>query len=149
MDQKRGRPTKFNEALTVKILELAKQGKTDVEIAESVGICEKTLNNWKQFHPDFLQALKESKSAADMLVEASLFRKAVGYSHKAVKIMQYEGVVLKEEYIEHYPPDTAAAQFWLKNRQPDQWRDKTEVEHSGSVELADRIAKARNRAAKK
>ena len=28
-------------------------------------------------------------------------------------------------------PDTGAAAFWLKNRKPDVWRDKQEVEHTG------------------
>jgi hypothetical protein len=30
-------------------------------------------------------------------------------------------------YTERYPPDTAAAIFWLKNRQPKHWRDKVET----------------------
>ncbi len=36
-------------------------------------------------------------------------------------------------YVEHYAPDTTAAIFWLKNRQPAQWRDKIEAELSGGV----------------
>ena len=30
-------------------------------------------------------------------------------------------------------PDTTAAIFWLKNRRPDKWRDRKELEHSGSL----------------
>ena len=41
------------------------------------------------------------------------------------------------EYIEHYPPDTTAAIFWLKNRQPGKWRDKKEVENQ--VKLGDEL----------
>lgn len=41
------------------------------------------------------------------------------------------------EYIEHYPPDTTAAIFWLKNRQPAKWRDKKEVENL--VKLGDEL----------
>ncbi|MHB1956052.1 MAG: hypothetical protein ACYCOU_20160, partial [Sulfobacillus sp.] len=26
----------------------------------------------------------------------------------------------------HYPPDTQAAMFWLRNRQPERWKEKTE-----------------------
>ena len=29
--------------------------------------------------------------------------------------------------------DTTAQIFWLKNRKPDVWRDKTAVEHSGEI----------------
>jgi hypothetical protein len=31
-------------------------------------------------------------------------------------------------YVKHYPPETAAAIFWLKNRQGQQWREKQLVE---------------------
>ena len=30
-------------------------------------------------------------------------------------------------YTEHYPPDTAAAFIWLKNRQSGKWRDRQHV----------------------
>jgi len=33
-------------------------------------------------------------------------------------------------YTERMPPDTTACIFWLKNRWPEQWRDKTQVETS-------------------
>ncbi|MOA55620.1 hypothetical protein D3C78_1794470 [compost metagenome] len=39
--------------------------------------------------------------------------------------------VVREEYVEHYPPDTPAASLWLRNRQPAKWRDKIQTEHSG------------------
>ena len=29
-------------------------------------------------------------------------------------------------------PDTTAIIFWLKNRQPEYWRDKQEVDHQSS-----------------
>lgn len=36
-----------------------------------------------------------------------------------------------------YPPDTVAAIFWLKNRQPGKWRDKVDhdVNMSGEIEV--------------
>ncbi len=33
--------------------------------------------------------------------------------------------------VKHYPPDTQAASLWLRNRQPDKWRDKLTHEHAG------------------
>lgn len=128
--KKQGRPTKFNEIISEKIMSLAEQGKTDEEIADIVGISSRTLRTWKHDKPGFLPSLKEAKYAADQLVEASLFRRAIGYTHKAVKMFQHEGLVIKEEYEEHYPPDTTAAIFWLKNRQPADWRDKQEIAHT-------------------
>jgi len=142
-EKKRGRPSKFNEIVREKILELARGGKTDEQIADIIGVERRTLQYWKTNDQSFLLALKENKHIADELVEASLFRKATGYTHKAVKIMQNEGEVIKEEYEEHYPPDSTAAIFWLKNRKPEEWRDKTEVEVS--TPLAERLRKARDK----
>jgi hypothetical protein len=31
-------------------------------------------------------------------------------------------------YVEHVPPDTTAAIFWLKNRDPARWRDAWQID---------------------
>ena len=42
-------------------------------------------------------------------------------------------------YREHVPPDTTAAIFWLKNRDPARWRDAWQVEHSlGKYVISDK-----------
>ena len=70
-----------------------------------------------------------AKEVADERVGRALYHRAIGYSHPAVKIVTVAlgnnagSKVVREEYTEHYPPDTAAICFWLKNRQPDRWRD--------------------------
>lgn len=92
-----------------------------------------TLNAWKADYPAFLKSLKRAKAEADQRVEHSLYRRALGYSHDAVKILQNEGEPVIVPYVEHYPPDTVACIFWLKNRQPQQWRDVKAVEHSGMM----------------
>lgn len=135
-----GRPEKWRDEF-VRIAEgAARLGATDREIAEMLGVSERTIHNWKHDHPELVEALKVGKEAADDRVEQSLYRRALGYSHDAVKIMSYEGQVITEPYVEHYPPDTTAAIFWLKNRRKEQWRDKSEVEVNGT--LADRFAAA-------
>jgi hypothetical protein len=72
---------------------------------------------------------------ADAEVAEKLFKRATGYSHDAVKIFNDQGAPLQVPYTEHYPPDTTACIFWLKNRRPDLWRDKVEqqLEHSGGI----------------
>ena len=37
-------------------------------------------------------------------------------------------------YTKHYPPDTKAALRWLRNRQPDVWRDRQEVNVTGTLQ---------------
>ncbi|HAP5627934.1 TPA: helix-turn-helix domain-containing protein, partial [Enterococcus faecalis] len=34
-------------------------------------------------------------------------------------------------------PNPTAAIFWLKNRKPDEWRDRKETEVSGSLNISD------------
>lgn len=134
-DRKVGRPSKFNEKLLEKIISLAQQGKTNEQIADIIGVHVRTIENWQGSKPEFLWALKEAKQIADDLVEAALFSRAVGYSHKSVKVFfdSKSLATIEHEYTEHHAPDVTAGIFWLKNRKPDEWRDKQEVEHSGSV----------------
>lgn len=134
--KKPGRPCGLNESIKEKIISLAKAGKTNIQIAEIIGVHVRTIENWQGKNKDLLWAVKESKQIADELVEASLFSRAVGYSHKSVKIF-FDRVSLKtieHEVEEQYPPDVQAAMFWLKNRQPEKWREKSEIEHSGKLE---------------
>jgi hypothetical protein len=40
---------------------------------------------------------------------------------------------------ERVPPDVHAAEFWLKNRRPDRWRDVQQLEHVlGKFIISDR-----------
>lgn len=77
---------------------------------------------WDRDHPSFLIARAEGKEFADARVAKALHSRALGYSHKATKFfLGPRGVVIKEDYIEHYPPDTHAAALWLANRRRKQW----------------------------
>ena len=40
--------------------------------------------------------------------------------------MTVDGVFLP--YVEHFPPDTTACIFWLKNRRPEVWRERVIVD---------------------
>lgn len=42
-------------------------------------------------------------------------------------------LVVTKEVTKTVVPDTTAQIFWLKNRKPEEWRDKKDVEHSGVV----------------
>lgn len=108
-------------------------GATDKELANFFCVAESTINKWKTDYPEFSESIKSGKDIADGDVADRLYRRAMGYSHKAVKIFNDQGAPLEVEYTEHYPPDTTACIFWLKNRQKGKWRDKQEVEQSGAV----------------
>ncbi len=130
-----GRPTAFRPEYVQQVRQLCLLGATNNDLAAFFKVSTQTVDAWTKAHPEFLEALNDGKRSADEKVAQRLYQRALGYSHKAVKIMQYEGDPVKVDYVEHYPPDTTAAIFWLKNRRPDLWRDTVEknVVHSGVV----------------
>lgn len=126
----RGRPTKYKPEFAKQAYKLCLLGATDKRIADFFDVTESTLNLWKQEFPEFSESLKAGKEEADSVVAQSLFHRATGYSHPDVDIKLFKGKIITTKLTKHYPPDSTAAIFWLKNRQPRQWRDKQEVEHT-------------------
>lgn len=103
-------------------------GMTDKKLAEFFEVTEQTINNWKNDHPTFFESLKRGKALADADVAHSLYNRALGYEHEADDIKVVEGSIVITPTIKRYPPDATSAIFWLKNRQPEVWRDKPETE---------------------
>jgi hypothetical protein len=131
-----GRPTLFSDVLSKKICELVEGGKTIEQIADILSINPRTLQLWMQKKPDFMRDIKESRQKASELVEASLYHRAMGYSIPEEKVFcNSNGEVTKVTTLKHYPPDPTAMIFWLKNRSPDAWKDKTEVDQTGTILL--------------
>jgi len=119
-----GRPTSYKAEYAAQALKLCKLGLTDKELAEYFEVSEQTLNAWKKAHPAFLESLKGGKTLADAEVASKLFHRATGYEHEDTDIRVVNGEIIQTPIIKHYPPDTTAAIFWLKNRQPAKWRAK-------------------------
>jgi hypothetical protein len=119
-----GRPTSYRAEYATQALKLCKLGLTDKELSEYFEVSEQTLNAWKKAHPAFLESLKGGKTLADAEVASKLFHRATGYEHQDTDIRVVNGEIVQTQIIKHYPPDTTAAIFWLKNRQPAKWRDK-------------------------
>ena len=144
-----GRPTKYKPEYCLTVEYMARAGMTDAQIAEKLGISEATITNWKKDYPEFLASLKAGKEDPDDLVERSLFERATGYQHEVEKPMVVSmgkdngSEVEIVKFTESLAPDVTAQIFWLKNRRPDRWREKAEVEHSGTVQITDDIPKAK------
>ena len=126
-----GRPTKYRDEFPAQAKKLCRLGATDEEMADFFEVHVDTIYEWKLVHSEFSDAIKKGKVLADAVIADSLYHRAKGYSHPAVKILSVASEVQEVPYTEHYPPDTVAAIFWLKNRQPAKWRDKQEVQHTG------------------
>lgn len=129
------RPTKYEEAYAEQARKLCLLGHTDAELAEFFEVSESTINNWKHEHPEFLESIKKGKAVADGDVVDRLYQRAMGYVAPDLDIRVIENNIVETPFLKHYPPDTTAAIFWLKNRQPKVWRDKQEVEQTGEMGL--------------
>jgi hypothetical protein len=133
---KRGQPTAYRTEFVAKAKKLAELGASDFEMADIFGVSVRTLHRWKHAHPEFCHSLKMGKEVPDERVKRSLFQRAVGYTFASEKVFQNAGKIVRAKTIEHCPPDPTSCIFWLKNRLPDEFRDKQEVEHSLAVTLA-------------
>ena len=126
------RPSKYNPEYVEQAAKLCALGATDIEIADFFDITTRTLYRWKSDNDEFCQSLKVAKEIADDRVERSLFARANGYEHDEVDIRVVQNEIVQTPIRKFYPPDTTAAIFWLKNRRPDMWRDKTDVAIAGA-----------------
>lgn len=123
-----GRPTKYKPEYAKQAAKLCQLGATDADLSDFFEVSRSTINLWKIEFAEFSDALNVGKRPADERVKASLYHRAVGYSHPDVDIKVIDGQIITTEIIKHYPPDTTAAIFWLKNRLPDEFRANNEQE---------------------
>lgn len=106
-----GRPSKYDPAFCDEAREFLKDGYSVAAFAGKIGVAVSTVNLWITQHPEFSDAVKAGQAAATLWWE----QRARGIASGAE-----EG-------------NPTLVIFGLKNRAPEQWRDKTETEHSGTV----------------
>ena len=118
----------------------ARDGLTDEQIASNMGITGKTLAEWKTKYGDICDTLKRGKEVIDLQVENALLKRALGYRYtETTKELIVDKNTGKSEMRvtktveKEVVPDTTAQIFWLKNRKPDKWRDKQDVQISGEL----------------
>jgi hypothetical protein len=112
----------------------ARNGLTDEQIALNMGIRASTLYEWKKKYSEISESLKRGKDIVDIEVENALLKRALGYAYVETKteVSKKDGKKVTTT-IKEVIPDTTAQIFWLKNRRPDLWRDKQQIEHSGQI----------------
>lgn len=130
-----GRPSKYNPEFNIQAYRLALLGATDGEMSEFFDISESTLNLWKLEHQKFSESIQEGKVKADSQVAQKLYDRAMGAEwteEQAFKVKNQSAPgVFTEDVItvpvrKAAPPDTQAISLWLRNRNPNRWKDKTE-----------------------
>ena len=122
-----GRPTKYKPEFDDLAYKFALLGATNKEMAGFFDVAESTFDLWRIAHPKFSGAITRGKAVADANVADRLYQRAMGYEHDEEKIFQYEGKPVRVATTKHYPPDTQAASLWLRNRQPELWRDQKDI----------------------
>lgn len=142
-----GRPSKWDAWLTeeglLRVQGWARDGLSEEQIAHNMGIVRATLAEWKKKFPSLLDAIKKGKEVVDREVENAMLKRALGYDYE--EVVQRPVVIDKEtgetemrivqRVNKHVAPDVTAQIFWLKNRKPEEFRDKRDVDLSGHVEL--------------
>jgi len=107
------RPSKYEQEWKDKLEVIegwARDGLTNEQIAHNIGISAKTLYEWQNKYSEFRNALKKGKEVIDREVENMLLQKCRDGNMTAII-------------------------FWLKNRKPDQWRDRRTHAVEGDTEL--------------
>lgn len=131
--------TKFTKEFFDTAIELAKKGYLDKEICEYCDVNINTFYSWKQKHPDFAEALRKAKHKINDKIEAQAYKRAMGYMVTETKTIYgtnedgEEEVIRIEKHQKHIPSDTKVLLMLLKNRMPERYRDKKEVELSGEL----------------
>lgn len=127
------RPSKYDLYIKDKLAAIegwARDGLTDEQIAKNLGIHVATLYEYKKKYTEFAEALKKGKEVADYEVENALFKSATGFYYTEQTVTNKGNVVTVRKYEK---PNTTAMIFWLKNRRPDKWRDKQEMDVNANV----------------
>ena len=119
-----------------------RDGLTDEQIASNIGIHRNTFREWRQRFPELESVMKQSKAVVDQQVENALFKRALGYTwvEETRKPDDEGNLVVVQTVTRHVPPDTTAQIFWLKNRKPQDWRDKRDVEVSGIAQEQSKLS---------
>lgn len=143
---KGGRPTVYREEFNKLAYNYTLLGAKDLQLAEYFEVDETTINDWKRKYPDFSLSIKKGKAFADAKMANSLFKRGLGYEYQEETIT-IEMIRDKDDndtgkklvktvvYKKQQAPDTGAACMWLKNRQKELWRDKHELDLSGTLQV--------------
>jgi hypothetical protein len=114
-----GRPSLYDPRYCEEIVAFMGQGYSKTAFAGSIGVCHDTVVEWARQHPEFSLAVKAGQAARTQTLEKTLIAGETG-------------------------PKVTAHIFALKNAAPDEWRDKTEIQHDVS-DRADRILRLQGR----
>lgn len=107
-----GRPTKYEQRFCDEVIEHMREGASLTSFAASIRVARSTLNVWMEENPEFLESVKIAKANCAAWWEKVSRQNAVDGGGNATLCI-----------------------FGLKNMAAEDWREKQEIEHSGSIDV--------------
>ena len=143
----KGKCAKWLEPEGLKEVEALAATHTDGEMSKALGCAPSTYFKWLKTYPQMAEAVERGRTGAQaekavQAVEASLFERCIGGVHNVAKAMKIRTVeydeatgrrVRETERIElateqvYVPADVGAIKFFLTNRAPEKWKNRTEL----------------------
>jgi len=150
LGDKPGRKNAYKTKIEPRLFEIAgwaRDGHTDKEMCAALGVGLSTFYRYKAEKQELQDALKETKAIADLAVENSLYKRAIGYEYEeTVQEVKTDATgKIKEKHIKKTTktvlPDTTAQIFWLKNRKRDVWNNPSgDDNRPNSVDLLKQLS---------
>ena len=135
---KTGRKPIDVDELRVKIHYDAPKALNDEKLCKFLGISHDTFYKLKKNNPEFSESIKHYKNISPLEVLSSFKKIATGYTFDEVKrelkknekTGKYE-MIATEIVTKHIVPNATAGIFYLKNKMPNEFKDK--IEHDVSL----------------
>lgn len=105
-----GRPTKYKQAYCREVIDTMATGLSLTAFAGDIGVARSTINEWIDNHPEFSESVRVAKAKRTLALERGMLAAENG-------------------------PAVTARMFALKNADPEEWREKSQVEHSGALKV--------------
>ena len=137
---KTGRKLKYRPDWPLLAQGYARDGFTDAQIAEKLGMARSTFYLYLKQFSDFSDALKEGKKPVDIEIENLLLKRARGFEYEETHAEYVPGdetdddpqpaarIVKIKKIKKLVIPDITAQIFWLKNRMPEKYRDSKAID---------------------
>ena len=139
---------KYGKEIVDKLCGYLKKGTSIKSACASVGIGTSTFYDWTKGKSDFSDTIKKAMAIPDRTVENALYKSAImGHSYMEREysmVPTKDGTGLKKILVKEVKkivlPNVTAQIFWTKNRCPEEFKDKQEIDASeGLKAIIERI----------